>query len=80
MATAMRGVSDLVKGTNLPVQLTSFVGRAAEIEEVKGLLLEGRLVTLTGAGASARRDSPSKLPVGCWESTRTASGWRSSRA
>jgi predicted ATPase/class 3 adenylate cyclase len=36
--------------TNLPLQLTSFVGRGAEIDEVKRLVSESRLVTLTGAG------------------------------
>jgi predicted ATPase/DNA-binding CsgD family transcriptional regulator len=35
---------------NLPVQLTSFVGREAELAEVAGLLGAHRLVTLTGAG------------------------------
>jgi len=33
---------------NLPVQLTSFIGRDAEVAEVKRLLSESRLVTLTG--------------------------------
>lgn len=36
--------------TNLPRQLTSFVGRGAEIMEVKSLLSQARLVTLTGTG------------------------------
>lgn len=35
---------------NLPLALTSFVGREAEIEEVRGLIRRGRLVTLTGVG------------------------------
>lgn len=35
---------------NLPLQLTSFVGRGLEIEEVKKLLGSSRFVTLTGAG------------------------------
>jgi predicted ATPase/class 3 adenylate cyclase len=35
---------------NLPVQLTSFVGREAEIRDVRQLLADNRLVTLTGAG------------------------------
>ncbi len=35
---------------HLPVQLTSFVGRDAEITEVRGLLAGNRLVTLAGAG------------------------------
>jgi predicted ATPase/class 3 adenylate cyclase/DNA-binding CsgD family transcriptional regulator len=39
-----------VAAPNLPVQLTSFVGRAAQISEVRQLLGEHRLVTLTGAG------------------------------
>src|SRR5262252_7299903 len=33
-----------------PAVLTSFVGRAAAVDQVAGLLGEGRLVTVTGAG------------------------------
>ncbi|MBV9353016.1 MAG: LuxR family transcriptional regulator [Mycobacterium sp.] len=39
-----------VAATNLPTQLTSFVGREAQLNEVRELLAENRLVTLTGAG------------------------------
>ncbi len=39
-----------VRPTNLPVQLTTFVGREREREEVKRLLADVRLLTLTGAG------------------------------
>ena len=39
---------------NLPVQLTSFVGREREMAEVKRLLSTGRLVTLTGPGGSGK--------------------------
>jgi class 3 adenylate cyclase len=35
---------------NLPVQLTSFIGRDAEMAQVRALLQDSRLVTLTGAG------------------------------
>src|ERR1700733_4941199 len=35
---------------NLPRQATSFVGRAGELSQIKDLLAEARLVTLTGAG------------------------------
>jgi predicted ATPase/DNA-binding CsgD family transcriptional regulator len=35
---------------NLPLQLTSFIGRVEEIRQVKELLGSSRLVTLTGAG------------------------------
>ena len=39
---------------NLPAQLTSFVGRQREIEEVRRLLGASRLVTLTGAGGCGK--------------------------
>lgn len=35
---------------NLPVHLTSFIGRTREIETIRTLLREHRLVTLTGSG------------------------------
>jgi predicted ATPase/DNA-binding NarL/FixJ family response regulator len=44
MAAARRGVG------NLPAELTSFVGRRGEVAEVRRLLAESRLVTLTGVG------------------------------
>ena len=37
---------------HLPVQLTSFVGRDAELAQLRGLLSENRLLTLTGAGGA----------------------------
>jgi predicted ATPase len=40
--------------TNLPVQLTSFIGREQEITNIKRLLFTSRLVTLTGAGGSGK--------------------------
>jgi predicted ATPase/class 3 adenylate cyclase len=39
---------------NLPVQLTSFVGREREIGQVKDMLGGGRLVTLTGPGGAGK--------------------------
>ena len=39
---------------NLPLQLTSFVGREREIEAVRQLLERSRLVTLTGSGGSGK--------------------------
>jgi predicted ATPase/DNA-binding XRE family transcriptional regulator len=39
---------------NLPVELTSFIGRDREIAEVKQAIHEHRLVTLTGAGGTGK--------------------------
>ncbi|MRR32224.1 adenylate/guanylate cyclase domain-containing protein, partial [bacterium] len=39
---------------NLPVQLTSFIGREQEIAAVKSLLFSAHLVTLKGAGGSGK--------------------------
>ena len=39
---------------NLPAELSTFVGRRRELGEVKRLLAESRLVTLTGAGGTGK--------------------------
>ena len=39
---------------NLPVQLTSFIGRETEITQIKRLLTESRLLTLTGSGGCGK--------------------------
>jgi len=39
---------------NLPLQLTSFLGRRREVSDVLGLLSEHRLVTLTGPGGTGK--------------------------
>jgi len=40
--------------TNLPVQLTSFIGREKELSEVQDLLARTRLLTLTGSGGCGK--------------------------
>src|SRR4051794_18883791 len=40
--------------TNLPVPLTRFVGRAREMAQIRALLAEARLVTLTGPGGTGK--------------------------
>jgi len=44
----------LAPRSNLPIQLSSFIGREREIAEVKRLLSSARLVTLTGTGGSGK--------------------------
>jgi predicted ATPase len=39
---------------NLPASLNPFIGRSAELAEVRGLVMDSRLVTLTGAGGSGK--------------------------
>ncbi len=59
---------------NLPVELTSFIGRERELAEVLTLLSRNRLVTLTGAGGSgktrlalrAARQALREYPDGVW--------------
>lgn len=43
-------VASATTGSHLPIQLTSFVGRSTQIDEVVRLLNANRVVTLTGAG------------------------------
>ena len=43
-------VSSTVAFTRLPAQLTSFVGRHVELTQLRELLAQNRVVTLTGAG------------------------------
>ena len=43
-----------VISNNLPVQLTTFIGREREIEDIKHLLTSTRLLTLMGAGGAGK--------------------------
>ncbi|HKE81018.1 MAG TPA: LuxR C-terminal-related transcriptional regulator [Solirubrobacteraceae bacterium] len=55
MANVLATVVTFLAGrTNLPVQLTSFVGRRIELAAVAELLARARIVTLTGAGGSGK--------------------------
>ncbi len=49
-APAVSPTPDLLPRHNLPRQLTSFIGRAKEIDQVIELVRQNPLVTLTGAG------------------------------
>ena len=60
--------------TNLPVQLTSFVGREEDVKAVGALLVEHRVVTLTGVGGVGKTrlalqvaaDEVDSFPDGVW--------------
>ncbi|WP_371934588.1 LuxR C-terminal-related transcriptional regulator [Mycobacterium sp. TY815] len=47
-------VRSVVAAHNLPAQLTSFIGRQAEMAAVRHLVVGNRLVTLTGAGGAGK--------------------------
>jgi predicted ATPase/class 3 adenylate cyclase/DNA-binding CsgD family transcriptional regulator len=47
-------VRTVVASHNLPAQLTSFVGRQAQMGELRQLVADNRLVTLTGAGGAGK--------------------------
>jgi predicted ATPase/DNA-binding CsgD family transcriptional regulator len=61
-----------IRAGNLPPQLTSFIGRGAELAELRTLLGRTRLVTLTGAGGVGKTRLAIKLagglpwPHGAW--------------
>ena len=50
----LRSLDDPLLPNNLPAQSNSFIGRAREVDEVRNLVEEHRLVTLTGAGGSGK--------------------------
>lgn len=64
----------LARRTNLPAQLTSFIGREAELDRLGTLLGDTRLVTLTGTGGAGKTrlaiEAASRLadhtPDGVW--------------
>jgi predicted ATPase/class 3 adenylate cyclase/DNA-binding CsgD family transcriptional regulator len=72
IAARLRSLESLPN--NLPGQLTSFVGRERELDDVRGALATTRLLTLTGAGGcgktrlalQATADSLERWPDGAW--------------
>ena len=64
---------------NLPLQLTSFVGRDEELTTIVKILETSRLVTLTGVGGVGRRASRCRSPRKCSRDSATVCGCASSR-
>jgi predicted ATPase len=50
----LRSLADPGLRTNLPAQVSSFIGREAELAAVRALVSGSRLVTLTGAGEAGK--------------------------
>lgn len=50
--------------SNLPVQVTTFVGREDDLRELKSLLEDGRLVTLAGPGGCGKTRLAQQLAAG----------------
>ncbi|MEZ4690544.1 MAG: hypothetical protein R3A12_10320 [Ignavibacteria bacterium] len=48
---------------NLPIQLTSFIGREKEMKFVKEELKNSRLLTLTGTGGAGKSDFHFRLQL-----------------
>ncbi|HKX18221.1 MAG TPA: tetratricopeptide repeat protein [bacterium] len=65
---------DSLGPNNLPMQLTSFVGREREMEQVKALLTKTRLLTLSGSGGLGKTrlaiqvaaELTERFPHGVW--------------
>jgi hypothetical protein len=62
-----------------PAALTSFVGRAAVVDEIADQLGRDRLVTVTGPGVPGRRGWPARWRSRWRAGSRTGCGWRSWR-
>jgi predicted ATPase/class 3 adenylate cyclase/DNA-binding CsgD family transcriptional regulator len=56
--------SSAVVSRHLPVQLTSFVGRDAELTQLRELLVQNRVVTLTGAGGVGKTRLATQVAAG----------------
>jgi predicted ATPase/class 3 adenylate cyclase len=52
---------------NLPVALTSFVGRTSEVKELEDLIDGNRLITLTGVGGAGKTRLALQVAAGCIE-------------
>src|ERR1700737_810573 len=67
-----------VRKNNLPLQLTTFLGRTAELAELKGLLARGRLLTLLGTGGIGKTRLAIELATEVLEEYTNV--WRAERA
>ena len=62
---------------NLRERLSSFVGRDAELEQLRETVRASRLVTLVGPGGVGKTRLAVEAAASCAKSTETAPGWSS---
>ena len=60
---------------NLPTQLTSFVGREKELEDIQKLLSNTHILTLIGPVGPEKRAFLFKSPALCWTASPMGFGW-----
>lgn len=65
MASAVRAEADHRVVGNLPLELTSFVGRRRELADARRLFESSRLLTLTGVGGVGKQDTSRDSACGC---------------
>jgi predicted ATPase/class 3 adenylate cyclase len=63
----LRSLDNTALAHNLPAYSSSFIGRAQELEDVRGLVARSRLVTLTGAGGSGKTQLALQVAAGALE-------------
>ncbi|MSP13808.1 MAG: hypothetical protein EXR62_12740 [Chloroflexi bacterium] len=75
LVTFERNLARLGPRHNLPLLLTTFIGREREINEIKRLLSGGRLVTLTGAGGTGKSRLALQAATDMLGTLRDGRGW-----
>ncbi|TAH49186.1 MAG: tetratricopeptide repeat protein [Chloroflexota bacterium] len=61
--------------TNLPIPLSSFIGRATQLSEIRESISRARLVTLTGAGGSGKTRLAIQVGMALLETFRDGVWW-----
>jgi hypothetical protein len=71
----LRSLGNPALPNNLPVQLSSFIGRERQVAEVRALVESYRLVTLTGAGGAGKTRLGLRVAAELLDGPGMGSGW-----